>query len=85
VQVAAGPRMTDAEIIRRMREMVNQSESRQQRELVTQIGQVIKDVDTARQMDFVRIQQTFGQLGRHTSAEVANQFNRYLSRVSQQK
>lgn len=85
VQVAAGPRMTDAEILRRVREMLNHSESRQQRELVTQIGQVIRDVDTARQMDFARIQQSFGQWRGQTSAEVANQFNRYLSRVSQQK
>lgn len=83
--LASGPRMSDAEIIRRMQEMLNRSEARQQRELATQITQVIRDVDTVRQIDNVRYRQGIGQLGRQTAAEVANQFNMYLSRVSQQK
>ncbi len=85
VQAASGPRMSDAEILRRMREMLNTSEARQQRELATQITQVIRDVDTVRQIDYARYQQGIGQLRGQTAAEVANQFNRYLSRVSQEK
>jgi anti-sigma factor RsiW len=84
-QLASGPRMTDAEILRRVREIVGQSETRQQREFAVQVAQVLRDVDRARQMDFMRIQQGFGQHRAQTSAEVAQTVNYILTRVSQEK
>jgi hypothetical protein len=83
--LASGPRLTDAEILRRVREIVSQSETRQQREFAMQVAQVLRDVDRARQLDFLRIQQGLGQHRAQTSAEVAQTVNYYLSRVSQQK
>lgn len=82
---ASGPRMSDAEMLRRVREVVGQSETRQQREFALQIAQVLRDVDRARQLDFIRIQQGFGQHRAQTSAEVAQTVNYLLTRASQQK
>jgi hypothetical protein len=88
-QLAAGPRMTDAEILRRVREVVRESETRQQREMALQIAGVVSDVDRARRLDFVQIQRGLGQLRGQTSAEVTQQvnqqWNHLLTRVSQQK
>ena len=83
-----GPRMTDAdrvELLRQVRNIVAQSETRQQRELALQIAQVIKDFDSQRRTDLVRIQQGLGRLEAYTGAEVAQQremLNRIV-RVSQ--
>jgi hypothetical protein len=84
-QLASGPRLSDAEILRRVREIVSQSETRQQREFAMQVAQVLRDVDRARQVDFLRIQQGLGQHRAQTSAEVAQTVNYYLTRASQQK
>jgi Putative zinc-finger len=82
---AAGPRMPDAEMIRRVREMVSQSETRQQREFALQLAQVVADVDRALQVNFARINQGMGQHRAQTQAEIAAQVNYYLTRVSNQK
>ena len=84
-QLAAAPRMSDAEIIRRVREMLVQSEGRQQRELALQIANVVNAVDTARRLDYQRISQGMGQLRGQTTADVNHQLNSFLVRVSQQK
>jgi hypothetical protein len=84
-QLASGPRMSDAEILRRVREIVGQSETRQQREFAVQVAQVLHDVDRARQLDFRRIQQGLDQQRKQTSAEVAHTVNYILTRVSQEK
>jgi hypothetical protein len=82
---SAGPRMSDAELIRQVRAIIADSESRQQRELALQMAQLIKDVDLQRRTDLARIQQGFGRLEAYTGAEVAQQremLNRFV-RVSQ--
>jgi anti-sigma factor RsiW len=84
-QLASGPRMSDADIIRRVRDIVGQSETRQQREFAMQIAQVLRDVDRARQLDFLQIRQTLGQHRAQTSADVAKTLNYYVTRVSQEK
>jgi anti-sigma factor RsiW len=48
-------RMTDAEIARFVRHMINQSEERQQSVLARQILQINRDVETARRTDFDRL------------------------------
>jgi hypothetical protein len=49
-------RSSDAEIIRRVRELLAQSESKQEGELKLRISQVIHDVDAQRVADLTRIQ-----------------------------
>ena len=79
---AIGSRLSEADL-RVIRDIVRQSETRQQRETTMQIGQVVRDVDRAREMDFKLVQSAIaGQLRGATSAEVANQLNHFL-RVNQ--
>jgi hypothetical protein len=82
---AAGPRLSDAEMLRRMREIVSESEGRQQRDVALQLAQVLTNVDRALQMNFVRMNQGLGQHREETQAEVARQVNYYLTRVSNQR
>lgn len=84
-QLASGPRMSDADIIRRVRDIVGLSETRQQREFAMQIAQVLRDVDRARQLDFLQIRQTLGQHRAQTTSDVAKTLNYYVTRVSQEK
>jgi putative zinc finger protein len=84
---AAGPRLSDAEVLRRVRDMVDQSETRQQRELVLRVRQVLQDVEARRRTDLAAIQQGFGQLQGATAMEAAQHRDvmNYLRLVSQQK
>ena len=50
----------DAEILRRVSDLVAQSETRQQQELALRIAQLIRDVDAQRVADLMRIQQGQG-------------------------
>jgi hypothetical protein len=81
--VAAAPR-DDAEVIRRVRALIEESERRQDRELALRLTQVVKDFDRQRQADLSRIQAGFGELQGMTGAEVARQREQlnYLMRVS---
>ena len=84
---AAGPRMSEADMLRRVRDMVGESETRQQRELVLRIRQVLQDVEARRRTDLVAIQQGFGQIQGATAMEAAQrrEMVNYLRLVSQQK
>jgi hypothetical protein len=62
-------RAADAEIIKRVRELLAQSESRQQGELALRIAQVIRDVDAQRVADLARIQQGLGRIDATVTAE----------------
>lgn len=75
----------DAELIRRVRMLIDESEKRQQRELALRVTQLVRDVDTQRRADLVRIQQGFGRIEGLTNTEVARQREmlNYLVRVSQ--
>ena len=79
--------MNEDSLLRRVRELIEQSEQKQQRELALRLADVIRDVDIQRRADQMRVQQTFGQLEGQTG--VAVQQNRellnYLVRVSQQR
>ncbi|HKY22084.1 MAG TPA: zf-HC2 domain-containing protein [Vicinamibacterales bacterium] len=61
-----GPAATDStvsteQLLQRVRAMIDQSETRQQRELALRLSQVAGEVDTQHQADLLRIQQNFGQ------------------------
>ncbi len=49
------------QLLQRVRAMIDQSETRQQRELALRLSQVAGEVDTQHQADLLRIQQNFGQ------------------------
>lgn len=69
----AGNAAGDAALLERVRALVAESEQRQQRELALRLTQVVRDVDTQRRMDLVRIERTFGQMEGYTRPELADQ------------
>lgn len=69
----ASARMTDAEILRRVREMVGEAESRQQTVVAQRLLQVVRDFDRQRQSDLAAIQQGLGTYQGLTNAEIAQQ------------
>jgi hypothetical protein len=64
-------RASDAEIIRRVREMLAQSETKQQGELALRIAQVINDVDAQRVADLAQIQKGLRGIEATVTAEGA--------------
>ncbi|HYT76955.1 MAG TPA: hypothetical protein VEL79_19530, partial [Vicinamibacterales bacterium] len=64
-------RSSDAEIIRRVRELLAQSETKQEGELALRLAQVIRDVNAQRNADLARIQQGLGRIDAITTAEAA--------------
>ena len=78
---------TDQQVLRRVRTLIDESEQRQQRQLALRLSQVLRDVETQRRADLVRIQQGFGELEGITGAEAARQREmlNYLVRVSSQR
>ena len=59
------------DMLKRVQALIDQSESRQQRELALRLQDVVHDFDTQRQADMRRVNQNFGQLEDQTSQEVA--------------
>ncbi len=68
VQNASGPRVTDTDVLRRVGTLVNESETRQNRELALRIRQLHSELEAQRRVDLATIQQ--GLQGA-TGAEVA--------------
>jgi hypothetical protein len=76
------------EILRRFQALVEQSESRQQRELALRIGELLRDVQAQRTADLVRIDRTLGYIQNGTGAEVMRQrrmLNDLAVRVTQRQ
>jgi hypothetical protein len=69
---ALSARTSDAEIIRRVRELLAQSEIKQQGELALRISQVIRDVDAQRAADLARIQRGLGRIDATVAEEAAS-------------
>jgi hypothetical protein len=85
---APSGRATDAEILRRVGDLLAQSESRQRQELALRIAQVIRDVDAQRVADLSRVQQGFGRIEAMTTNEAAQHrdlANYILTSSKQQK
>jgi len=86
---AGAPAQTpsEAQLLSRVRALIDESEQRQQRELALRTAQVVRDFDTQRRVDLAQIQRTFGQMEGQTGAEVRDQREtlNYLMRVSQQQ
>jgi putative zinc finger protein len=71
------------QLLERVRDLIEQSEARQRRELAFRVAQVVRDFDMQRQTDLVRIQQGLGQIEGSTAAD--RQVLNYLVRVSQRQ
>jgi hypothetical protein len=85
---AAAPRAAaDAQLLARVRTLIEESEQRQQRELAFRTAQILRDVDSQRRVDLEQIQRTVGQIEGLTGAEVREQRQmlNYLIRASQQR
>jgi hypothetical protein len=66
---ALSARASDEALIKRVRDMLTQSETRQQGELALRIAQVIRDFDTQRRADLQAIQAGFVRLGDNMTKE----------------
>jgi hypothetical protein len=84
LQAASGPFVSEAEVIRRVREAIAQSEARQQRAITGQVSQIIDAFDRQRRLDLAAIQQGMGQYQGLTNAEIArhNEMINQLVRVA---
>lgn len=79
----AAATLSDAELLRRVQALIEQSEHRQRRELAVRVAQLAREFDSQRQTDLVRIQQGLGQLEGSSAAD--RQLLNYLVRVSQRQ
>jgi len=89
-QAAAAPQTvsaSEAQIMARVRALIDESEQRQQRELALRTAQVVRDFDSQRRVDLQNVRSIVGQVEGSTGAEIARQQQtlQYLMRVSQQK
>jgi hypothetical protein len=78
---------SEGQLLARVREMIAESERRQQNQLAMRTAQVVRDFDTQRRADLTQIQNSFGQIEGLTGAEAREQRQmlNYLMRVSQQR
>jgi hypothetical protein len=81
------PSMSDAELIKRVRALVDESERKQNRELALRVGEMVRGVNEQRQADLRKIDQSLGLIQSNTGVEVLKQRQllNYLVRVSSQK
>lgn len=80
-------RAPGGDVMQRVRQLVSESEQRQQRELQLRIGQVVRDLDSTHRADLARIERTVSPMEGVTTEELRQQRQmlNYLMRVSQQK
>jgi Putative zinc-finger len=86
VDTAQPPRgSADADLLRRVRALVDESEKRQQTELALRIGEVLRDVNARRQADLVKIDHSLDWMQNNLGVEVLKQRERvnYLMRANQ--
>jgi hypothetical protein len=70
VQSASASGMSDVEVLQRVREMLGQSETRQQRAFATRIAEITRDFDAQRKLDLAAIDQGMTRLQNTSGAEV---------------
>jgi hypothetical protein len=73
VQAGRAASSSDAETLRRVRVLLDESEKRQQRELALRIAEVVRDVDTQRKADLRNIDHTLGLVRNDLGVEVMKQ------------
>lgn len=78
--------INDADLARRFKTLVDESERRQQRELALRVAEVVRDVNVRRDADLRKIDQNLGLMLDRTGVEVMKNrqmIDYYLRRVSQ--
>jgi hypothetical protein len=87
VSVGSSRPGTDGQLLQRLRQLIDDSERRQQRELALRVAQVVREVEAQRRGDLARIEQGFGRLEGVTGQEALRQREllNYLVRVSQRQ
>jgi hypothetical protein len=88
--VAARPASAsyDAELMRRVKAMVEDGERRQQRELALRVAEAVRDLNLQRQADLRKIDQSLGLIQDRTGVEVLKNrqmIDYYMQRVSQRQ
>ena len=71
VQMASDSRLSDAEILRRVRQIVSEAEARQEAATAQRLLDVFRDFDQQRRADLALIQQGLGHYQGLTNAEIA--------------
>jgi hypothetical protein len=84
---AARPASSDAEILRKVRALVDEAERRQQRELALRLAQAISEVNAARQADLRRVDLTLNRVENNLGVEVLKnrQSMQYFMRANQRQ
>jgi hypothetical protein len=79
--------ISDADLQRRVRAIVEESERRQERELALRVAEVVRDVNAQRQADLVKIDRSLGLIQSSTYGEQMKQRElvNYLLKVSQKQ
>ena len=72
---AASPQPTavrpvDADLVRRVRALIDESEKRQQRELALRVAEVMRDVNVQRQADLAKVNRALGAVENNLGVEV---------------
>jgi hypothetical protein len=83
----AASSVSEADIMARVRALIDESEQRQQRELALRTTQLARDFESQRRLDLQNVRSIVGQVEGTTGAEIARQQQtlQYLMRVSQQR
>jgi anti-sigma factor RsiW len=87
-QPAGAAKLTDAEILKRVREIVSESEKRQQSVLATRVVQSMRELEAAYRTELIRLQQGINQNQGLRDAEVYRQremLNQVYRLVGQQR
>jgi hypothetical protein len=66
----AAIRPADADLVRRVRALIDESEKRQQRELALRVAEVLRDVNVQRQADLARVNRALGAVENNLGVEV---------------
>ena len=84
---SGGAGVNDAEVLRRVNAVVDESERRQKNELALQIAQVWRDVKAQRNADLARINQSLGAFSQDAGVAIMKNQQKvdYLLRVAQTK
>lgn len=81
------PSASEADLVRRVRALVDDSEKRQQRELALRLAEAMRDISAQRQADLVKIDRTLGLVQNNLGVEVMKDRQRLnlLYRASQRQ
>jgi putative zinc finger protein len=78
---------TDADVLRRVHALIDESERKQQRELALRVAEVFRDVNAQRQADLTKIDRNLAFIQNSTGVEILKQreATNYLMKVSQRR